>query len=118
LTIEKNAAVTKKQPARLLASALKIVKSPDEPVLNLSQQVDTLVKNTEYPEQKVNKVPVFAEINLNTISVSNTLIANNSTLSPSTSDDGRSKLSRFLAKNFREKILKFNAPVKKSEPLP
>ena len=58
------------------------------------------------PELQINKIPVYAEIDLRNISVNNTLIASNSTFIIPPDDDERSKLSKFITKTFREKILK------------
>jgi hypothetical protein len=69
---------------------------------------DSLLRNPDNQEIELKKIPVFAEIDLRGISVSNTLVASNSTFIISPYDDERSNLSRFIAKTFRQKILKEN----------
>ncbi|MCX6320911.1 MAG: hypothetical protein NTX93_03790 [Bacteroidia bacterium] len=69
---------------------------------------DSLLRNPDDPEIQLKKIPVYAEIDLKERSVSNTLVASNSNLIIPTYDDERSNLSRFIAKTFRQKILKEN----------
>lgn len=108
LTPEKNAAVIKKQERNLIAKVQ--ITAPATGISGRldSLQGDILLKKTENPVSKVNNVPVYAAIDFNTISVNNTLITFNPPASVLPYDDGRSKFSRFIAKNFREKILKEN----------
>jgi hypothetical protein len=63
----------------------------------------------------INKIIVTPSIGIIVESIPNTLIALNTTSTLLTYDDGRSKLSRFIARAFREKILKENRP--KDSPL-
>jgi hypothetical protein len=77
----------------------------DSPVLINN---DSLLRSIVNREIGFTKIPVYAEIDLKVVSVNNTLIASNSTFTISPYDDERSKLSRFIAKAFREKILKEN----------
>jgi hypothetical protein len=132
---------------------------------------ESLVRKTDNQEITVDKVPVHTQIDLNNVTISNTLIALNTIIYIPEVEDERNKAGRFFSKTFREiflkekpptdtplkgyeiaeagvtglnklfgwemaldkrnddngqlksvyfssKILKFNAPVKKSEPLP
>lgn len=67
---------------------------------------DSLLREKMNPVPKVQKVPVVISVNLNNEISHNTLIAYNSSLIKPSNPNMRSKLSRFLAKTFREKILK------------
>jgi hypothetical protein len=58
----------------------------------------------------VNKIIVNQSIRIKEDSIPNTLIALNPSATIPEYDDGRSKLSRFIARAFREKILKENRP--------
>jgi len=71
-------------------------------------QNDSLLRNTDDPEIQLKKIPVYAEIDLKGGVVSNTLVASDSTFIIPPYDDERSNLSRFIAKTFRQKILKEN----------
>jgi hypothetical protein len=75
-----------------------------DPVLSIP--VDSLVRSADTREIPVTKVPAFTEIILKEKIISNTLVAFNSKLIPPAYDDEQSKLSKFIAKTFREKILK------------
>jgi hypothetical protein len=70
--------------------------------------IDSLVREPLTPEFLLKKVPVYADLNFKPVTVSDKLIASESALSLPLNDDGRSKLRRFIAKTFREKILKEN----------
>ena len=67
---------------------------------------DSLLREKMNPVPEVQKVPVVISVNLNNEISHNTLIAYNSSLIKPSNPNMRSKLSRFLAKTFREKILK------------
>jgi hypothetical protein len=58
----------------------------------------------------INKIVVPPSIGIKGESIPNTLVALNQTTNLSGYDDGRSKLSKFIARAFREKILKENRP--------
>jgi hypothetical protein len=78
------------------------------------------IKNTSHAENEsvyqspdlsrtiIDKINVSPSIDLKGESIPNTLIALNPSAAVSEYDDGRSKLSRFIARTFREKILKEN----------
>ena len=77
---------------------------------------DSLLRNPDDPEIHLTKIPFYAEIDLKKRSVSNTLVASKFNLIIPAFDDERSNLSRFIAKTFRQKILKenisLNSPLK------
>jgi hypothetical protein len=58
------------------------------------------------PELLLNKIPVFKKFNLNETSVSNKLVALKNILVLPRADDEQSNISKFIARTFREKILK------------
>ena len=66
--------------------------------LTLNNTLPAIPEKTFFPRK----------IKISTMSLPNTLIAFNSTPILPEIDDGRSRLSKFIAKNFREKILKEN----------
>ena len=83
----------------------KLVKSQSYPVV-LTQN-DSIRENTYMHDLQISKITVSADIDIKEISVCNTLIViNNSIITPPPYDDGRSRFSKFIAKTFREKILK------------
>ncbi|MCJ7448120.1 MAG: hypothetical protein MUO72_10525 [Bacteroidales bacterium] len=69
---------------------------------------DSSVLTREMPDITISKVAVFSKIDLNLAKPEYTLIASNNTYTepPYEYDDGRSRLSKFIARTFREKILK------------
>jgi hypothetical protein len=69
---------------------------------------DSLFRNNPDHGIPPAKIPVFAEIQLNGGIVNNTLVAYNSVFKIPAYDDERSNFSRFIAKTFREKILREN----------
>jgi hypothetical protein len=69
-------------------------------------QNHSLLRNPDNPGIELKKIAFYADIDLKGISVSNTLVASNTTFIISPYDDERSNLSRLIAKTFREKILK------------
>ena len=105
---DKTPVLTKQKRENLFAGVQKknsftILPDPKVPMQN-----DSLHRNTDVPEIQLKKIPVSAEIDLKRGIVSNTLVASNSTFIVRSYDDERSNLSRFLAKTFRQKILKEN----------
>jgi len=75
----------------------------NSPVINSS-----LVRPAGQADILLNKIPVSSRIVLNEKSTPNALIALNFKTDVSVSDDGRSRIRKFIAKTFREKILKEN----------
>jgi len=93
-----------------------VITQPDQTVLIA---YDSLHRNPDDLEIQLTKIPFYKKIDLKTRSVSNTLVASNSNLIIPGDDDERSNLSKFIAKTFREKILKEttskNSPLKAYE---
>jgi hypothetical protein len=83
--------------------------------------VDSSIITRDIPDIMLSKVSVFSEIALNMEKPEYTLVASNNAFRESTFeyDDERSRLSKFIARTFREKILKtesFNeSPLKSYE---
>jgi hypothetical protein len=69
---------------------------------------DSLSQSSAPPRIIIDKINVASSIELKGDPVPNTLIALNPSATVPEYDDGRSKLSRFIARTFREKILKEN----------
>jgi hypothetical protein len=103
---EKKIISSKKQIRNILALSPKTVSSMSEPNQNLPVQNDPLLGSTDLPRILINKISVSPDIDLNLETVPNTLIALNYIVPVPEYDDGRSRLSKFIAKTFREKILK------------
>jgi hypothetical protein len=91
------------------------VKSVTEPLSELSEgnyialdAGDSSVLTRDIPDIPISKVTVFPKIGLNLQKPDYTLIASNNPYIKSQYeyDDGRSRLSKFIARTFREKILK------------
>ena len=91
------------------------VKSADEPFSEVSggdyialDAGDSSVLTRDIPDIPISKVTIFPKIDLNLQKPDYTLIASNNTYIKSQYeyDDGRSRLSKFIARTFREKILK------------
>ena len=74
----------------------------------VSIQKDSLFRNNSVPEMHLHKIPVYAKIGLDRGIISNMLVEPNSTFINPAFEDERSKLNKFIAKTFREKILKEN----------
>ena len=103
---EKKIISSKKQINNILALSPKTVSSISEPNQNLLVQNDSLLASTDLPRILINKISVSPDIDLNLETIPNTLIALNYIVPVPEYDDGRSRLSKFIAKTFREKILK------------
>ncbi|MCX6254347.1 MAG: hypothetical protein NTV31_07710 [Bacteroidia bacterium] len=103
---EKKSALIKKQSKNLFAGVQKNNSVIPESDLKMPIQNDSLVRNPGDPEIQLNKIHVSAKIYLKRESISNKLVASNSTFIIPSYDDGRSNLGKFIAKTFREKILK------------
>jgi len=70
---------------------------------------DTPVKSINNQSIFVNRITFTTNINIKENFTSNALIASNTTYIIPEEDDGRSNISRFISKTFREKILKDNS---------
>jgi hypothetical protein len=103
---EKKVIISKKQIKNILALSPKTVSSISETNLNLPVENDSLVGSTALPRILINKIPVSQAFDLNLETAPNTLIALNYTVPVPEYEDERSRLSKFIAKTFREKILK------------
>ena len=103
---EKKIISSKKQIRNILALSPKTVSSMSEPNQNLPVQNDPLLGSTDLPRILINKISVSPDIDLNLETVPNTLIALNYIVPVPEYDDVQSRLSKFIAKTFREKILK------------
>ncbi len=73
---------------------------------NATSSVDSSVINTRVSESAYIKVTFRADIGLGAAVISNTLIKSKATVTVPEIEDERGRLSRFIAKTFREKILK------------
>jgi hypothetical protein len=71
---------------------------------------DTVRRSFELSPESIMKLPVILTADLKPESLQNTVIAYNPPAVLSNDDDGRSKLGKFIAKTFREKILREKAP--------
>ena len=76
---------------------------------NQSSQKDSLVRLPDNPTITLNKIRLSTVIVLKEEPLHNTLIASSSIIPVQEEDDGRSRLGKFIAKTFREKILKEKA---------
>jgi hypothetical protein len=77
-----------------------------DPVTNSLLQNAPPVRSVDNPTNLFNTIPVFSHIDLKGKTIPNNLIAFQPTFNMPVYDDGRSKLSKFISKTFREKILK------------
>ncbi len=105
--------ITDKKPAdinqkreNLFTGTKKSISVLAQPDLPATMPADSSLRTTGNQEIQVKKVPVFEEIDLKGDFIRNTLIASNTNSNIPLDEDDRSKLSRFIAKTFREKILK------------
>ena len=112
---ERNIILPEKQNKRLSGVPEKGSSSISAINLNSPIQNDSVPGSANLPLTLLNKIPVSKEIGLRKETISNTLIALNYTIVVPEYDDGRSRLSKFIAKTFREKIL--NEKKAKDSPL-
>jgi hypothetical protein len=103
---EKKIISSKKLINNILALSPKTVSSISERNRNHPVQNDSLLGSTDLPRILITKIPVPPVIDLNLETVPNTMIALNYKDPVPEYDDERSRLSKFIAKTFREKILK------------
>jgi len=102
----------KEKPTETSPEITAIIMQPESQTKLL---IDSMAISTIIRERAFNKIPIHSEIKLNERSVNNTLIASGISPVIIPVDDGRSNISRFIAKTFREKILK--EKVSKDTPL-
>lgn len=100
----------KKKPGKtdkdLLAMSNKMVIPDKKSDPGTFIRPDSMIRGTDTLNSIINKVRVSFDSELNVDPLPNNLIALDYTLIVPPYDDGRSKLSRFIAKTFREKILR------------
>lgn len=111
----RHSVVHEKQYQNLLAVSPKDSSYISETDINPSQQNDSLTKSAYPPSARINNIPLLQNISFEREAVPNSLIALNTTVTAPESDDDRSKLRKFIAKTFREKIMKEKSP--KDSPL-
>lgn len=93
----------------LVAGSQEKVPHNTETGPNQSSQKDSLVRLPDNPTITLNKIRLSTVIVLKEEPLHNTLIASSSIIPVQEEDDGRSRLGKFIAKTFREKILKEKA---------
>jgi len=108
ITKEKTSAIKQKNES-LLAGVQQINSAMFQPDSNLLKPGDQLLKKPFIPETAINKVPVNLHIDLKEEIVSNTLIVSDFSFTAPPYDNDGNKISRLIAKTFREKILKENS---------
>ena len=106
ITTERRIVTFKKQTKKLLAVSKMTIHETSETKMNPAVQNDSLIRSADLPGTLLNKINVSQEIDLKAETVSNTLIVLKYTVPAPEYDDERSRLSRFIARTFREKILK------------
>jgi hypothetical protein len=109
LTKEKDIIVITKQSKNLLVVSHKIAASSSEISVNNQSQSDSSLSSAVLHRAIPDRISFAPEINLKGELVPNSLIAFNSTVTSVEYDEYRSRLGRFIAKTFREKILKEKA---------
>jgi hypothetical protein len=96
----------KRQNKKLLTVSQKTPPAITEPVKDYLLQNVSAMRSVDNPTNLFNKIPVFFQIDLKGKTIPNNLIAFQPTFNMPVYDDGRSRLSKFISKTFREKILK------------
>ena len=96
----------RRQNKKLLTESLKTTIAITDPVKDSLMQNISTVRSEDNLSTSLKKIPVSSQIDLKGITIPNNLIAFLPTYNVPVYDDGRSKLSRFISKNFREKILR------------
>jgi hypothetical protein len=96
------------------AAAKKINALSEQPDIENKINHDSPAISADYSQNRPGKIPVPADIDLPKVTIPNTLAANSIPVIP-IDDDSQPRLSKLIAKTFREKILKEKAP--KDNPL-
>jgi hypothetical protein len=96
----------KRQNKKLLTESLKTTIAINDPVNDSLLQNISTVRSEDNLLTSFEKIPVSTQIDLKGNTIPNNLIAFQPAFNIPVYDDGRSKLSRFISKTFREKILK------------
>ena len=112
---EKRIIPSKKQGKILTALSKMDITAIAETGTNKTENNDSLKRSAENLSIMLYKIPVSDVIVLNGEPIRNTLIASSSIIPVPEYDDGRSRFGKFIAKTFREKILKEKSP--KDSPL-
>ncbi len=96
----------KRQNKKILSESSEAQSVIDEHVMNSHLQNAPTERSVNNPTDLFNKVPVLSQVDLKGKTIPDNLIAFRPTFNIPAYDDGRSRLSRFISKTFREKILK------------
>jgi hypothetical protein len=96
----------KKTDSDLLALSDSKSIHTDKPDPGSYNQPDPNIPRIDSLYTSIDKVPIPFDAELREVPLSNNLVALNYSVATPPFDDGRSKISRFIAKTFREKILK------------
>lgn len=104
-----NTSSIKQKNASLLSGVQQINSAMFQPDSNLLKPGDQLLIKPVIPETAINKVPVNLHIDLKKEIVNNTLIASDFSFTVPAIEDNGNKINRFIAKTFREKVLKENS---------
>ena len=105
-TTDKKDITSKKQTKNLFPMSQKKSSIITETEKNLALQNDSTVRSAYNPLPVPDKIPVSSKIDLKNGTINNNLIALKVSINNPVYDDERPKLSKFIAKTFREKILK------------
>jgi hypothetical protein len=100
-----------RRPAKVIKENITIAKTELTTIIT----EDSLVKSINDQRIILNRINFTSDITLTDGFNSNNLIASNTIYIVPEEDDGRSNISRFISKTFREKLLKENSP--KNSPL-
>jgi hypothetical protein len=109
LTKEKEIIVLNKQSKNLIAILHKTVPSLSEVYVKKQSQTDSSLSSAVPTRTIPDRIYFTPDIDLKGEPIPNSLMAYNSTLTPVEYDEYRSRFGRFIAKTFREKILKEKA---------
>ena len=105
---DKKPDLTKRNREYIIAGVQNYDSIITQPDLIPASANNSSLTNRDIPEIQLDKIPVYAEIKLNSEIIRNTIVAPNLNFILPPYYDERSKLSKFIAKTFREKILKEN----------
>jgi hypothetical protein len=103
---EKKVIPAKKQISNQLPISLQAGSVPEEINMNPPVEDYSREKSADISGTLLEKIPVSSQIDLKEQIITGTLMALNSPVAVPYDDDGRPKLSKIIAKAFREKILK------------
>jgi hypothetical protein len=109
-TPENNTTPLPKRSKSSMVSIKKSLAEKNESQTSMRDQSDQAARSAGQDLNLINKISVSMNIDITRNSIPSTLVAFNSSEMLPEYDDGRSKLSKFIAKTFREKILKEKTP--------